>query len=229
MATIEEVAVSLGSEISQEYPARGRRARQGRPHPLRGARLHRARRAGRRRRRDARRRRRGSPVPRPTRSSSRSPRRATRPRPAASRSCSDRAPRSRSPRPSRPPSRRSSRSSRPSTRLSATTASPSSSTSSPAARRSSARSASSWTSRRSPHPDDAVIAELRDDLGKKVQHAVKRGVVVTFVTQPLQRVPEGVQHITREHLVATEVLADGEHALLAGPASRRAGSPTTRS
>ncbi|MCI4360637.1 MAG: TrmB family transcriptional regulator [Thermoplasmata archaeon] len=62
-----------------------------------------------------------------------------------------------------------------------------------------------------------VISELRDDLGKKVQHAVKRGVVVTFVTQPLQRVPEGVQHITREHLVATEVLADGEHALLAGP------------
>jgi len=62
-----------------------------------------------------------------------------------------------------------------------------------------------------------VISELRDDLGKKVQHAVKRGVVVTFVTQPLSRVPEGVQHITREHLVATEVLADGEHALLAGP------------
>jgi len=60
------------------------------------------------------------------------------------------------------------------------------------------------------------IADLRDDLGKKVQHAVKRGVIVTFVTQPLQRVPEGVQHITREHLVATEVLADGEHALLAG-------------
>ena len=62
-----------------------------------------------------------------------------------------------------------------------------------------------------------VISELRDDLGKKVLHAVKRGVVVTFVTQPLQRVPEGVQHITREHLVATEVLADGEHALLAAP------------
>jgi HTH-type transcriptional regulator, sugar sensing transcriptional regulator len=61
-----------------------------------------------------------------------------------------------------------------------------------------------------------TMADLRDDLGKKVQHAVKRGVTVTFVTQPLQRVPEGVQHITREHLVATEVLADGEHALMAG-------------
>jgi sugar-specific transcriptional regulator TrmB len=61
-----------------------------------------------------------------------------------------------------------------------------------------------------------TMADLREDLGKKVAHAVKRGVVVTFVTQPMQRVPEGVQHITREHLVATEVLSDGEHALMGG-------------
>ena len=61
------------------------------------------------------------------------------------------------------------------------------------------------------------IAELRDELGKKVAHAVKRGVQVTFVTAPLQRVPEGVRHITRENLLATEVLADGAHALLAAP------------
>jgi HTH-type transcriptional regulator, sugar sensing transcriptional regulator len=61
------------------------------------------------------------------------------------------------------------------------------------------------------------IAEIRDDLGKKIQHAVKRGVHVTFVTAPLQRVPEGVEYIPRENLLATEVLADGEHALLAAP------------
>jgi sugar-specific transcriptional regulator TrmB len=61
------------------------------------------------------------------------------------------------------------------------------------------------------------IAELRDEIGKKVAHAVKRGVEVTFVTSPLQRVPEGVRHITRENLLATEVLADGAHALLAAP------------
>lgn len=60
-------------------------------------------------------------------------------------------------------------------------------------------------------------ADLRDDLGKKIQHAVKRGVQVTFVTAPLQRVPEGVEYVTRENLLATEVLADGEHALLAAP------------
>ncbi len=61
------------------------------------------------------------------------------------------------------------------------------------------------------------VAELRDDLGKKIQHAVKRGVVVTFVTAPLQRVPEGVAYVPRENLLATEVLADGAHALLAAP------------
>ncbi len=61
------------------------------------------------------------------------------------------------------------------------------------------------------------VAELRDELGKKIQHAVKRGVQVTFITAPLQRVPEGVEYVPRENLRATEVLADGEHALLAAP------------
>ena len=61
------------------------------------------------------------------------------------------------------------------------------------------------------------IAEVRDELGKKFQHAVKRGVQVTFVTAPLQRVPEGVEYVPRDNLLATEVLADGEHALLAAP------------
>lgn len=61
------------------------------------------------------------------------------------------------------------------------------------------------------------ISDLRDELGKKILHAVKRGVQVTFVTAPLQRVPEGIQYVTRDNLLATEVLADGQHALLAAP------------
>jgi HTH-type transcriptional regulator, sugar sensing transcriptional regulator len=61
------------------------------------------------------------------------------------------------------------------------------------------------------------IAEVRDELGKRISHAVKRGVHVTFVSAPLQRVPDGVQYVPRENLLATEVLADGEHALLAAP------------
>jgi HTH-type transcriptional regulator, sugar sensing transcriptional regulator len=61
------------------------------------------------------------------------------------------------------------------------------------------------------------VSEVRDALTKKIQHAVKRGVHVTFVTAPLQRVPEGAEYVPRENLLATEVLADGAHALLAAP------------
>jgi HTH-type transcriptional regulator, sugar sensing transcriptional regulator len=61
------------------------------------------------------------------------------------------------------------------------------------------------------------VADLRDDLGKKVLSAVKRGVEVTYVTAALQKVPEGVQYVARGNLIATEVLADGQHALLAAP------------
>ncbi len=61
------------------------------------------------------------------------------------------------------------------------------------------------------------VADLRDALSKKIQSAQKRGVHLTFVTAPLQKVPEGVEYVARENLLATEVLADGEHALLAAP------------
>ena len=61
------------------------------------------------------------------------------------------------------------------------------------------------------------VSEVRETLSKKVASALRRGVAVTFVTAPLQKIPEGVQYVARENLVATEVLADGEHALLAAP------------
>jgi sugar-specific transcriptional regulator TrmB len=61
------------------------------------------------------------------------------------------------------------------------------------------------------------IADVRDELGKKILHAVKRGVKVTFVTAPHQRIPEGVEYVARVNLLATEALADGAHALLAAP------------
>ncbi|MCI4320275.1 MAG: TrmB family transcriptional regulator [Thermoplasmata archaeon] len=60
-------------------------------------------------------------------------------------------------------------------------------------------------------------ADVRDDLGRKLTSAAKRGVKVTFVTAPLQRVPEGVELVPRKNILATEVLADGAHALLAAP------------
>ena len=67
------------------------------------------------------------------------------------------------------------------------------------------------------------VSDIRDELGKKFAHAVKRGVEVTFVTAPLQKIPEGVRVIPRNNLLATEVLADNQHALLAGPNLEAAG------
>jgi sugar-specific transcriptional regulator TrmB len=61
------------------------------------------------------------------------------------------------------------------------------------------------------------IAELREELAKKAASAIRRGVQVTWVTGPHQRVPEGVRYIPRANLLATEVLTDGAHALLAAP------------
>ncbi len=62
-----------------------------------------------------------------------------------------------------------------------------------------------------------TMADLRDDLGKKIASALRRGVQVTFVTGPHQKVPEGVRLLARDNLLATEVLSDGAHALLAAP------------
>ncbi len=63
----------------------------------------------------------------------------------------------------------------------------------------------------------AQVSEVRDELAKKIQNAIKRGVRVTFVTAPLQKIPDGVEHVPRENLLAAEALADGRHALLAAP------------
>jgi HTH-type transcriptional regulator, sugar sensing transcriptional regulator len=67
------------------------------------------------------------------------------------------------------------------------------------------------------------IADIRDELGKKFTHAAKRGVTVTVVTAPAQKIPEGVSYIARSNLLATEVLADGGHALLAAPSLEACG------
>ncbi len=62
-----------------------------------------------------------------------------------------------------------------------------------------------------------AYAELKDRLAKKIVSARQRGVQVTVVTEPFQRAPEGVQVVRRKGLIATDVIADDEHALVAGP------------
>ena len=61
------------------------------------------------------------------------------------------------------------------------------------------------------------LAEIRESLGKKIANAQKRGVEITFITAPAQKIPEGVRHVPRQNILAIDVLADGAHALLAAP------------
>ena len=61
------------------------------------------------------------------------------------------------------------------------------------------------------------IAEFRRRLGKKFTKAISRGVQVTVITSPFVKVPEHVKVIRREGLIATDVIADSNNALLAAP------------
>lgn len=61
------------------------------------------------------------------------------------------------------------------------------------------------------------VSVVRNDLSKKISNAVKRGVKITFVSAPAQKIPEGVHHVAHRNIVATDVLSDGTSALLATP------------
>jgi sugar-specific transcriptional regulator TrmB len=62
-----------------------------------------------------------------------------------------------------------------------------------------------------------VLSGIRDRLDKKIQNAIKRGIEVTVITEPLQKVPWDVKVARRSGLIATDVVADGESALIASP------------
>ncbi len=59
--------------------------------------------------------------------------------------------------------------------------------------------------------------EIREKLSKKLESAMDRGVGVTLITEPMQKVPEGATVHWRKGLIATDIIADGERALLASP------------
>jgi len=59
--------------------------------------------------------------------------------------------------------------------------------------------------------------EIREKLSKKLESAMDRGVNVTLITEPMQKVPEGATVHWRKGLIATDIIADGERALLASP------------
>lgn len=62
-----------------------------------------------------------------------------------------------------------------------------------------------------------VLSVVREKLGKKIQNARKRGIEVTVITEPLQKVPKNVKVVRRRGLIATDVISDGRSALIASP------------
>ncbi len=60
-----------------------------------------------------------------------------------------------------------------------------------------------------------TMAEIREALSKRFEAAIKRGVTVTIITEPTQKVPEGADVVRKQGLIATDVISDGEKALLA--------------
>lgn len=61
------------------------------------------------------------------------------------------------------------------------------------------------------------ISEIRSDLKKPIENAIKRGVRVVFVTPPNKRVPENAEAFKKEGIVATDVASDKVRAMIAGP------------
>jgi len=62
-----------------------------------------------------------------------------------------------------------------------------------------------------------TFSEIRESLGKKIEHAVNRGIRLTVITEPGQKVPPGATVVYRRGLIATDVIVDGSSALIASP------------
>ncbi len=62
-----------------------------------------------------------------------------------------------------------------------------------------------------------MVKEIRMEMKKNIENAMRRNVKVIFVTPPNKRVPQNAQIFRKEGLIATDVVADRSRALLAGP------------
>jgi HTH-type transcriptional regulator, sugar sensing transcriptional regulator len=61
------------------------------------------------------------------------------------------------------------------------------------------------------------LSELNNAFASRFANALKRGVHITVVAQPSVRVPEASEIIRKQDLLATDVIADYEIALMATP------------
>ncbi|MFQ6107581.1 MAG: TrmB family transcriptional regulator [Thermoplasmata archaeon] len=62
-----------------------------------------------------------------------------------------------------------------------------------------------------------TFSEIREAQKKKLEAAIRRGIRVTIITEPGQKVPEGSHVHWRKGLIATDIIVDGNEALIASP------------
>jgi sugar-specific transcriptional regulator TrmB len=62
-----------------------------------------------------------------------------------------------------------------------------------------------------------AFSEIREAHRKRLEAAIRRGIRVTIITEPGQKVPEGAEVHWRKGLIATDIIVDGSEALLASP------------
>jgi len=58
---------------------------------------------------------------------------------------------------------------------------------------------------------------IREPLLRKIESAIHRGLRLTIITEPNQKVPEGAIVVSKKGLIATDIISDGQRALIASP------------
>src|SRR5207249_2544975 len=54
-----------------------------------------------------------------------------------------------------------------------------------------------------------TFSEIRENVGKKIEQAIARGIRFTIITEPGQKIPEGASVVNRKGLIATDVIVEG--------------------
>src|SRR5207244_3511752 len=54
-----------------------------------------------------------------------------------------------------------------------------------------------------------TFSEIRENLGKKIEQAIARGIRFTIITEPGQKIPEGASSVHRKGRIATVVIGAG--------------------
>jgi len=60
-----------------------------------------------------------------------------------------------------------------------------------------------------------IISEIREKLSKNFSSALSRGVEITIITEPFQKSPPCTHSYHKKGLIATDIISDGDRALLA--------------